>query len=40
MKEKNGTFSVIHVGNEVMDVFRLTGFDKKLDIRSAGEVIR
>ena len=40
MKDKNGTFSVIHVGNEVMDVFRLTGFDKKLDIRSAGEVIR
>lgn len=32
MKAKGGTFSVIHVGDEVMDVFRLTGFDKKLDI--------
>lgn len=32
MKAKGGTFSVVHVGSEVMDVFRLTGFDKKLDI--------
>lgn len=34
MKSGNGTFSVIHVSSEVMDVFRLTGFDKKLDIRA------
>lgn len=32
-KGKGGTFSVIHVGREVMDVFRLTGFDTKLDIQ-------
>lgn len=32
MKAKGGTLSVVHVGSEVMDVFRLTGFDKKLDI--------
>lgn len=34
MKSENGTFSVIHVNSEVMDVFKLTGFDKKLDIRA------
>lgn len=34
MKGMNGTFSVIHVSNEVMDVFRLAGFDKKLDIHA------
>lgn len=34
MKSVNGTFSVIHVSREVMDVFQLTGFDKKLDIRT------
>lgn len=33
MKNRDGSFSVIHVSSEVMDVFRLTGFDKKLDIR-------
>ena len=32
MKSTNGTFSVINVCNEVMDVFRLAGLDKKLDI--------
>lgn len=32
MKGMNGTFSVIHVSDEVLDVFRLTGLDKKLDI--------
>lgn len=34
MKSENGTFSVINVSSEVMDVFKLTGFDKKLDIRA------
>lgn len=34
----NGTFSVIHVSNEVMDVFRLSGLDKKLDIRAKENV--
>lgn len=33
MKSLKGTFSVIQVSPEVMDVFRLTGFDKKLDIQ-------
>lgn len=33
MKSLKGSFSVIHVSPEVMDVFRLTGFDKKLDIQ-------
>lgn len=33
MKGIGGTFSIIHVNSEVMDVFRLTGFDKKLDIQ-------
>ena len=32
MKARGGTFSVVNVGSEVMDVFRLTGFDKKLEI--------
>lgn len=32
MKASGGTFSIIHVNSEVMDVFRLTGFDRKLDI--------
>lgn len=35
MKARGGAFSVIHVGSEVMDVFRLTGFDKKLEIYPA-----
>lgn len=34
MKSVDGTFSVIHVRREVMEVFKLTGFDKKLDIRA------
>lgn len=34
MKSENGIFSVINVSSEVMDVFKLTGFDKKLDIRA------
>lgn len=33
MQGMNGTLSVINVCNEVMDVFKLAGFDKKLDIR-------
>ncbi|MDE6252490.1 MAG: STAS domain-containing protein [Lachnospiraceae bacterium] len=33
MKENNGDFSIINVSSEVMDVFKLTGFDKKLDIK-------
>lgn len=34
MKSMNGEFSVIHVTSEVMDVFKLTGFDQKIDIRA------
>lgn len=34
MKSAGGDFAVINVSSEVMDVFRLTGFDKKLDIRA------
>lgn len=34
LKSMNGSFSVINVSNEVMDVFRLAGFDRKLDIRA------
>lgn len=34
LKGMNGSFSVINVSNEVMDVFRLAGFDQKLDIRA------
>lgn len=37
MKSMNGTFSVIHVSNEVMEVFRLSGLDKKLNIQEVGE---
>lgn len=33
MQGMNGTFSVINVGSEVMEIFKLAGFDKKLDIR-------
>lgn len=33
MQRMNGTFSVINVSSEVMEVFRITGFDNKLDIR-------
>lgn len=33
MQRMNGTFSVINVGKEVMEIFKLAGFDKKLDIR-------
>jgi len=33
MRSAGGAFSVIHVSREVMDVFHLTGFDQKLDIR-------
>ncbi|HBI61034.1 MAG TPA: anti-sigma factor antagonist [Lachnospiraceae bacterium] len=33
LKSMNGDFSVIHVGSEVMEVFKLTGFDQKFDIR-------
>ncbi len=31
---QNGNFSVINVAAEVNDVFSLTGFDKKFDVRS------
>lgn len=31
-KNAGGTFSIINVSEEVMDVFRLTNFDKKLEI--------
>lgn len=34
MKSVGGDFAVINVSSEVMDVFRLTSFDKKLDIRA------
>lgn len=34
MKSGNRTFSVIHVCSEVMDVFQLTGFVGKIDIRA------
>lgn len=33
MQGVNGTFSVVNVGSEVMEVFKLAGFDTKLDIR-------
>lgn len=33
MKENGGEFSIINVSSEVMDVFKLTGFDKRLDIK-------
>lgn len=31
-KELNAKFKVINAGNEVMDVFKLTNLDKKIDI--------
>lgn len=34
MKDAGGTFSIVGVSSEVMDVFKLTGFDKKLDIHT------
>ena len=34
LKSMNGDFSIIHVSSEVMDVFKLTGFDQKFDIRA------
>lgn len=34
MKSMSGEFSVIHVTSEVMDVFKLTGFDQKIDIQA------
>lgn len=34
MKSANCTFSVINAGNDVMDVFRLTGLDQKLEIHA------
>lgn len=33
MKSLGGTFSIVGVSSEVMDVFRLTGFEGKMDIR-------
>ncbi len=32
-KFMGGKFSVINVSDEIMDIFSMTGFDKKLDIR-------
>lgn len=32
-KEAEGSFSVINVSVDVMDVFHMTGLDKKLDIK-------
>lgn len=34
MKELNGSFSVINVCSEVMDVFKMTSLDKKLNIQA------
>lgn len=34
-KEADGSFSVVNVSVDVMDVFHMTGLDKKLDIRGA-----
>ena len=34
MQGMNGAFSVINVGSEVMEIFELAGFDKKLDIHA------
>ncbi len=34
MKDAGGTFSIVGVSSEVMDVFRLTGFDRKLEIHA------
>lgn len=33
LQAAGGTFCVVNVGSEVMEVFKLAGFDKKLDIR-------
>ncbi|MBQ0125550.1 MAG: STAS domain-containing protein [Clostridiales bacterium] len=33
-KSLDAGFSVINVGNEVMSIFKMTGIDKKLDIRA------
>lgn len=33
MKAQNGVMTVWHVNDDVMEVFRITGFDKILDIR-------
>ena len=32
-KERNAAFSVINVGTETMSIFKLTGLDKKMEIR-------
>ena len=33
MMALGGTFSIVGVSSEVMEVFRLTGFEGKMDIR-------
>lgn len=33
---KGGSMKIINVNDQIMDVFRVTGFDKTLDIRKAG----
>jgi anti-anti-sigma regulatory factor len=34
LKSMNGEFSIIHVSSEVMEVFKLTGFDQNFDIQT------
>ena len=34
LKDMNGEFSIIHASSEVMDVFKLTGFDQNFDIQT------
>ena len=34
LKGMNGEFSIIHVSSEVMEVFKLTGFDQNFDIQT------
>ncbi len=34
LKSVNGEFSIIHVNSEVMEVFKLTGFDHTFDIKA------
>ncbi len=34
LKSMNGEFSIINVSSEVMDVFKLTGFDQNFDIQT------
>ena len=34
LKSMNGKFSIIHVSSEVMEVFKLTGFDQNFDIQT------